>query len=382
MLFFSGACATADACLKRIVFVADGYGCERECVNGEDMMMRREFLRGSVGVAGASLLSEVAMGLGSGAVVSNPFPKSATKSSGGVIDVKEFHRMRKFVELPQFPETRIAYIERGEGQVALFLHGFPLNGYQWRGAIERLSPYRRCIAADFIGLGYTEAPANADVSLPAQVEMLAALLDHLKIDEVDLVANDSGGLIAQLFVAKHGSRVRSLLITNCDVDENSPPPAFLPVIQLGHQPGAADKFLGPQLADKNVARSDKGLGIAYTHPAHLTDETIDLYFGPLVRSEVRKEQFSRYLLALEPNLLVPIRPQLKEFTKPTRMVWATADIFFDAKWADWLDHTLPGSRGVRRIEGAKLFFPEEMPDVIAEEALKLWGVSLLQGRLL
>jgi len=35
---------------------------------------------------------------------------------------------------------------------------------------------------------------------------------------------------------------------------------------------------------------------------------------------------------------------------------------------------LPRSLGVRRIEGAKLFFPEEFPDVIAEEARKLWGV--------
>ena len=131
------------------------------------------------------------------------------------------------------------------------------------------------------------------------------------------------------------------------------------------------------MADKNFARTDKGLGIAYTHPASLTDEAIDCYFGPLVSSPVRKEQFSRFLLSLEPNLLVPIRSQLKEFRKPVHMVWATDDIFFGAQWADWLDHTLPGSRGVRRIEGAKLFFPEEMPDVIAEEALKLWGISAI-----
>jgi haloalkane dehalogenase len=131
------------------------------------------------------------------------------------------------------------------------------------------------------------------------------------------------------------------------------------------------------VADKNFARTDKGLGIAYTHPAQLTDEVIDCYFGPLVSSPARKEQFSRFLLALEPNLLVPIRSQLKEFRKPVHMVWATDDIFFDAKWADWLDQTLPGSRGVKRVEGAKLFFPEEMPDVIAEEALKLWGISRL-----
>lgn len=337
-------------------------------------MMRREFLRGTFGVAGASLLPEVAMGVGGGAVVTSPI----SKITGGAIDLREFNRMRRFADLPI---GRIAYVERGKGQVALFLHGFPLNGYQWRGALERLSPYRRCIAADFMGLGYSEVPEKADLSLTAQADMLAALLDHLKIDEVDLIANDSGGLIAQLFITRHGSRVRSLLLTNCDVDENSPPAAFMPLIQMAKKPGVADKFIAPQFADKNFARTDKGLGVAYTHPAQLADETIDCYFGPLVSSPLRKEQFSRYLLAFEPNLLVPIRPKLKQFNRPAHMVWATDDIFFEQKWADWLDRTLPGSRGVRRIEGAKLFFPEEMPAIIAEEALKLWGISTL-GRLL
>lgn len=336
-------------------------------------MMRREFIRDAFGFATASLMAEAAYG----AVVQKPGKFSGSSSgappmaASSTIDVAEFHRMRQFADLPM---GRIAYIERGHGPVALFLHGFPVNGYQWRGALERLSGHRRCIAADFMGLGYSEVAADADVSSAAQVKMLAALLDHLKIDEVDLVANDSGGMIAQLFAVHHGSRVRSLLITNCDVDTNSPPPAFLPVINLAKQPGVADKFVAPQLADKNFARTDKGIGVAYTHPAQLTDATIDCYFAPLVSSAARKEQFSRYLLGFDANPLVPIREELKAFDKPTRIVWATADVFFGVEWAEWLDRTLPGSRGVRRLEGTKLFFPEEMPEVIAEEAVKLWGV--------
>jgi hypothetical protein len=43
------------------------------------------------------------------------------------------------------------------------------------------------------------------------------------------------------------------------------------------------------------------------------------------------------------------------------------------EWAEWLDRTLPGSRGIRRVESANLFFPEEMPDLIAEEAATLWN---------
>jgi haloalkane dehalogenase len=41
-------------------------------------------------------------------------------------------------------------------------------------------------------------------------------------------------------------------------------------------------------------------------------------------------------------------------------------------WAEWLDRTFPNSRGIRRVEGAKPFFPEEQPDLIAAEARTLW----------
>jgi haloalkane dehalogenase len=54
------------------------------------------------------------------------------------------------------------------------------------------------------------------------------------------------------------------------------------------------------------------------------------------------------------------------------MVWGLKDALFGVEWAEWLDRTLPGSRDVRRVPGANLFFPEEMPDLIAEEAAQLW----------
>jgi len=106
-----------------------------------------------------------------------------------------------------------------------------LNGFQWRGALERLHARRRCIAPDVMGMGFTQTPEGQMISPVTQATMLAMLLDTLHIDAVDLVANDSGGLVAQLFLAKYPQRVRTLLLTNCDVDENSPPPQFLPFVE-------------------------------------------------------------------------------------------------------------------------------------------------------
>src|SRR6185436_1812129 len=103
-----------------------------------------------------------------------------------------------FRALRRFARTgfgNIAYIDHGVGDAALFLHGFPLNSFQWRGAIERLSAHRRCVAPDFMGMGYTEIDDNQSLAPEAQVAMLVALLDTLSIATADIVANDSGGAV-------------------------------------------------------------------------------------------------------------------------------------------------------------------------------------------
>jgi pimeloyl-ACP methyl ester carboxylesterase len=107
-------------------------------------------------------------------------------------------------------------------------------------------------------------------------------------------------------------------------------------------------------------------------PGALTDEAIDCYLAAIVSSTARRTQLHRYMVAFEPNPLPAIEPALKRFGRPVRIVWGTADIHFDVQWADWLDRTFPHSRGVRYVEGARPFFPEELPELIAEEARALW----------
>lgn len=292
-----------------------------------------------------------------------------------LFDAVWYNRNRRFADLPM---ARVAYIDVGHGPAALFLHGYPLNSYQWRGALERLHTHRRCIAPDLMSLGLTEPHPNQTISPHTQAAMLAALLDRLQIKAVDLVANDSGGITAQIFLTQYPTRVRSLLITNCDVDHNSPPAGFLPLVDLASKGLLVDRFFVPQLNDKNLARSSKGLGgLAYTHPDRLTDETLEIYLRPFTQSQLRKSQLDQYTLALGINDLIVLHEKLHQWTGPARIVWGLKDPLFPVEWAEFLDRTFPNSKGIRRVEGANLFFPEEMPDLIAEEAIKLWAAPKL-----
>ena len=291
-------------------------------------------------------------------------------SSGDAEEAQRYQRQRKYA---QTRYGRIAYVERGQGAAVLLLHGFPLNGFQWRGVIPRLSVQRRCVAPDFMGLGFTEVTKGQAVSPGAQADMLAAFLDSLGIKRVDIIANDSGGAVAQLFVSRYAARVTSLLLTNCDVETDSPPESLLPIIDLARGGLYTDLYIRTWLENKEQLRSSSDFGrLCYSDPRHPSDAAIDQYLSPLVSSYERSTLTNQFAANLAPNPLAGITESLRSCHVPTRIVWGMSDRIFSPGNIEYLVSVLPRVTGIRKIPSAKVFFPEELPDVIAEEAMRLW----------
>ena len=290
------------------------------------------------------------------------------------MDIATFHKSRRFAAVRS---GRIAYVEQGQGPVALFIHGVPVNGYHWRHVIERIRHRRRCIAIDLMGLGFTEIAPTQDVSFTAQAQMLAEVLDSLGIDKIDLVANDSGGAIAQIFAAHHSHRLTSLVLTNCDVHDGWPPPQVLPLMEHARNGTIASVF-GPTAERPDLARERYASGQSvplfrsYADPSILTDDLIRLYLQPLLSSPERIDAFARYWLGFDNRHTVAIHDRLKKLEVPTLIVWGLKDIFFDVKWARWLKDTIPGARRVIEVEDARLFFPEDRPDTLVPPVLAFW----------
>src|SRR2546421_9919503 len=164
----------------------------------------------------------------------------------------------------QTASGRIGYIEQGDGPVALFVHGVLLNGHLWRHQLADLSDIRRVIAVDLLAHGDTEIAPDQDVSVTANAGMLKEFLDALHIDQVDLVGNDSGGGISQIFAALYPQRVRSLTLTDCDTHDNWPPEAFKSFLAMATG-GGLRGTLDAMLTDKTIYRSPPALGPPYEH---------------------------------------------------------------------------------------------------------------------
>src|SRR5437763_2169326 len=173
----------------------------------------------------------------------------------------------------QTASGHIGYTEQGTGLVALFVHGVLLNGCLWRHQLEDLSDIRRCIAVDLLADGDTEIAPDQDVSVTANAKMLREFLDGLHINQVDLVGNDSGGGISQIFAALYPERIRSITLTDCDTHDNWPPEAFKPFLAMAAG-GGLRGTLDAMLSDKSIYRSPQALGPAYEHPELVSDESI------------------------------------------------------------------------------------------------------------
>jgi pimeloyl-ACP methyl ester carboxylesterase len=128
----------------------------------------------------------------------------------------------------RLPAGTLEYRERGSGPPVVFAHGAAVNGDLWRRVAPELAGEHRCIVPD-LPLGGHSIPLDdaPDLSLYGCADLLASFLDALDLRDVTLIANDTGGAIAQALVGRRGERVGRLVLTSCDAWRNYPPKAVL-----------------------------------------------------------------------------------------------------------------------------------------------------------
>jgi len=257
-----------------------------------------------------------------------------------------------------------------DGRAAVFVHGFGTSSRLWHKVIAGLRGERRCVALDLPPHGAT--PPRTDYSMSAQAEAVADACDALGLDRIDLVGNDSGGGIAQIVAARHPGRLRTLTLTNCDTQDDTPPAEFQATVDLAAAGGFAP-LAAAAGADPELARPLYGAG--YERPDDVPLETLRAYLSPVIADPGRAVEFEKVLQAVDAGDLRAVEPELRKLDVPTLLVWGDADVYFAPRVAYWLRDTIPGATEVVTVPGGKLFFPDERPGDLIPHLRRHWAAN-------
>ena len=113
------------------------------------------------------------------------------------------------------------YVDKGEGDPILFLHGQPTSSYLWRNIMPYLEPYGRVVAPDNIGFGRSDQPADLDYRYPTHYKFIEGFIDKLGLKNVTLVIHDWGSSLGLDYAAKHPDNVKGVAMMEAVV-----PPVF------------------------------------------------------------------------------------------------------------------------------------------------------------
>ena len=123
---------------------------------------------------------------------------------------KDNHGNKKYQEILG---KRMAYIEKGEGQPIVLLHGNPTSSYLWRNVIPELEGLGRVIVPDLIGFGYSDKP-TVDYTIDFFSEFLEKFLKSLGINKTSIIGSSLGGQIAAEFASVHPNIIEKLILVS------------------------------------------------------------------------------------------------------------------------------------------------------------------------
>ncbi len=112
------------------------------------------------------------------------------------------------------PEGRMHYVDEGQGEPVLFVHGTPTWSFEFRSLIRAVRGSRRAIAPDHLGFGLSERPEGFAYTPEAHAKALSAFVDRLGLERFALVVHDFGGPIALPLALDRPERISQLIIMN------------------------------------------------------------------------------------------------------------------------------------------------------------------------
>jgi pimeloyl-ACP methyl ester carboxylesterase len=257
----------------------------------------------------------------------------------------------------------IRYREQGQGSPVVFVHGLLVNGALWRKVIPNLPEDRfRCLAPDWpLGSHTIPMKAGADLSPRGVAGLVAEFLEALDLRDVTLVANDTGGAIAQLLVVEHPERIARLVLTPSDAFDNFFPTLFRPLQYVARVPALLTAAL-QLLRIRALRRLPMAFGWLTKRP--VPPEVTDAWLQPFFTDAAIRRDTARFIAAVDSRDTLAAAERLHSFDRPVLLAWASEDRLFPLGHAQRLATLFQKAR-IEEIADSYTFVPEDQPERLA-----------------
>lgn len=114
----------------------------------------------------------------------------------------------------QSEDGRMHYIDEGEGEPIVMVHGTTTWSFLYRHLVKALFPHYRCIALDHLGYGLSDKPQGAPYRAADHARRFHAFIKHLALDKFTLIVHDYGGPIGLSYAVERPDEVRAIVLFN------------------------------------------------------------------------------------------------------------------------------------------------------------------------
>jgi haloalkane dehalogenase len=235
----------------------------------------------------------------------------------------------RFANLPDFPfephyvevnGVRVHYLDEGEGETILCLHGEPTWAYLYRKMIPILAQHHRVVAMDFIGFGRSDKFSDPiEYTFEMHRNTIASFIKELDLKGITAVVQDWGGILGLRVATQMPDRFTRLVIMNTGLPTGDVPPTE------GFMKWRAYATSTPDLPCGTIVRRSA------VDSASITDEIVSAYDAPFPDSTYKAgaQMFPR-LVPIEPNQagasdMREAREALSRWTKPALVMFSDGD---------------------------------------------------------
>ena len=260
------------------------------------------------------------------------------------------------------------YIDEGNGEPVVMLHGNPSWSFYYRNLIQKLTPYFHCLVPDHIGCGYSDKPGDEayNYTLEQRVNDLEAFLHKKNITKnIHLVLHDWGGIIGMAYAHRHPESIKKIVILNTSAFHLPEGKKFPVVLTLTRTwigaflVRAFNAFAGLATIEgvKRIKLS-KAVRKGFTAPYNSWKNRIAVL--RFVQDIPLKPGDPGYALVKE------VQENLFQFRNtPTLIAWGMKDFVFDKHFLEtWMSY-LPEAR-VHRFEDSGHYILEDQQEVICK----------------